>query len=146
MKQTLGDAKGLDKQLNTLLTYFQVETLLLMNRIFYHGVLLAKDEDDFTFEEFTRMYNSTRSSKHLSQKMYLLFVFAGFIDGASLESIERIFKLSGVKDLLPKATLRSILFRVLKKEGQLTKSDIAESIERGLEDRDFRNAVETLFK
>lgn len=78
--------------------------------------------------------------------MYLLFVFAGFVDGVSINSIERIFRVSGVKDLLPKATLRSIILRVVKKEGLLSKKEIAEAIERGLEDKDFKQAVEVLFK
>lgn len=144
--QTLGESKGLDKQLDSLLSYYRIETLLFLNRIFYHGALLSLEGAAFVQEDFKRMCSAMNPASHISQQIYLLFIFAGFTGRVNLATVERLFLLSGVRDLLPKRSLRSILFEVIKKEGDLTKGEIKDIIERANESEDFKKVVAALFK
>lgn len=136
----------MDNQIDSLAAYYKIETLLFLNRIFYHGLVLEREGATFTIADFRRMCQVLNRSGHLNQQVYMTFVFAGFSGHVSMATVDRLFKVSGVKDLLFKTSFSSVLFRVLGKEGALSKAEIAEAVRRGMEDDDFKQAVGALFR
>ena len=102
--------------------------------------------NSFTVADFARMCTALSSPAHIHQQVYLLFLFAGFTGKVNLASVERLFKVSGVRDLLGSTSLSSLLFKIIGKEGTLSKTEIAEAIEKGMEDKEFIKAVGALFK
>lgn len=135
----------MDTQIDSMATYYKLETLLFLNRIYYHGIILEREGASFNSADFRRMSQVLKRS-HLNQQVYMVFVFAGFSGQVSLASVDRLFKVSGVKDLLFKTPFSSTLFRVLAKEGSLTKAEVADAIARGMQDDDFKLAVAALFR
>lgn len=129
-----------------MLNYYRIETVLFFNRFFYHGAQLTIDGKKFTKADLKRMCSVLGSTTHLPQQMYLLFIFAGFGGQVNFASIERLFKISGVRDLLPKTSLRDILMRVIKTENDLTKDDIRDVLKRGENDDGFKKVVAALFR
>lgn len=85
-------------------------------------------------------------SCHLNQQIYSVFVFAGFGGHVSMATVDRLFKVSGVKDLLSRCVFSSVLHRVLGKEGPLSKAEIASAVDKGMHDPDFAQAVAALFR
>lgn len=107
---------------------------------------MENEESSFTVADFRRMVTVLNTKIHISQQVYLTFVFAGFTGQVNMASINRLFKVSGVKDLLFKQPFSSVLLRVLGKEGNLSKAEIAEAVKRGMDDQDFQKAVAVLFR
>lgn len=136
----------MESQLESLATYYKLESLLFLNRIFYHGVLLEREGSSFNSTDFRRMCQVLNRTSHLNQQVYMTFVFAGFGGQVSLASVDRLFKVSGVKDLLFKTGFSQILFRVLGKEGPLSRTEVAEAVTRAMDDEDFKLAVAALFR
>lgn len=121
----------------------------MLNRIYFYCLRISND--DFIFADFHRnakliyVNPGLLQSSQLERQVLMMLNYADEEDTMEVDraTLQRLFKLSSVKDLLGRRSVEVILDRLFQGANKMRK---AELYELAIQDSDFRDIASVFFK